>query len=501
MPDSRRLTVLLLVMCGALALVIGANSSLSLALPDVARDTGATQTQLTWVVNAYALVFAALLLPIGLAADRYGRRGALVLGLAVFGGAGLASAFTNDPAVLIGLRALAGAGAAAVMPATLSVLVDAYPPQRRSRAISVWAGVSGAGALFGVLLAGVLVESFWWGSVQLAYGAGALAAVLASLAVVPPSRNPDLPVDAVGGVLALVGLSGVVYGVVEGPERGWTDGVTVTALVVGVVGSALFVRHELHADDPMLDVRLFRSPGLSAGSALVFLQFFAAFGFFYLAPQFLQYVRDFSPLQAALALLPIAAGIGPASALGPRLLDRFGARDVGAFGMGQLATAFVLFAWLADGPYWRFAVTLAVFGFGFGLALTPGTVLIIDGLPADRRTLSAAVNDVTREVGGALGGSVLASILVAVYGDRVLAATQGLPPEAATAAGDGAAQALGIADQLGPAGAALADAARTSFTDGYAAALSVGAGVLLLGAVVAGIVAPRHTRVPEAAVG
>jgi EmrB/QacA subfamily drug resistance transporter len=498
MVRSRSLTVLLVVMCASLALVIGANSSLSLALPDIARDTGATQTQLTWVVNAYALVFAALLLPVGLAADRYGRRGALVLGLAVFGGASLASAFTSEPLVLIALRALAGAGAAAVMPATLSVLVDAYPPERRSRAIAVWAGVSGAGALFGVVLAGVLVESFWWGSVQVAYGVGALAAVLASLAVVPTSSNPDLPVDAAGGVLSLLALSGIVFGVVEGPERGWTDGLTVTALVVGAVSAALFVRHELRAADPMLDVRLFRSPGLAAGSALVFLQFFAAFGFFFLAPQFLQYVRDFSPLEAALALLPIALGIGPASALGPRLLDRFGARDVGAFGMGQMATSFALFAWLADGPYWQFAVTLSVFGFGFGLAVTPGTVLIIDGLPEDRRTLSAAVNDVTREVGGALGGAVLASVLVAVYADRIAGATGGLPPDAAAVAGEGAAQALGIAQQLGPGGAALAEAARDAFTDGYALALSVGAVVLLLGAVVTGLVAPRRVRADEA---
>lgn len=219
-PRRGSLGFLLVVMCAALALVIGAGSSLSLALPDIASDIGATQSELTWVVNAYALVFAALLLPIGIAADRFGRRGALLLGLGVFGLASLASGFAEDPGVLIWLRGLAGVGAAAVMPATLSVLVDAYPEGQRTRAISIWAGVSGAGALIGILLAGILLEAFWWGSVQLVYGVLALAVVLVCAVVVPASRNPELHLDVPGGALSLGGLGGVVFAVIEGPERG-----------------------------------------------------------------------------------------------------------------------------------------------------------------------------------------------------------------------------------------------------------------------------------------
>lgn len=493
---SPSLGALLALMCAALALVIGANSSLSVALPDLAADVGASQTQLSYVVNAYALVFAALLLPIGIAADKYGRRAFLVAGLAVFGAASLASAYVDSPGAVIVLRGVAGLGAAAVMPATLSVLVDAFPPERRTFAVSVWAGVSGAGAMLGVLLSGVLLEFFWWGSVQLAYGVAAATVAVAAVAVVPPSRNPALSLDAVGSVLALVGLFGLVLGVIEGPERGWSDPLTVAALVVGVAALVGFVRYEATTPDPMLDVRLFRNPGLSAGSVQVFLQFFAAFGFFFLAPQFLQFVQGQDALGAALRLLPLAIGIGPASTLGPRLLERFGSRWVGAFGMGQMATAFALFALLGDGPYWRFAVTLVVFGFGFGLAITPGTQLIIDGLPADRRTLSAAVNDVTREVGGALGGAVAASVLVAVYGAQL--STTGLPAPAAEAAEDGIASALGIAGQLGPQGAALVTSAQDAFTAGYAAALLVGAAALLAGAVVGGLLAPSRTPEPSA---
>lgn len=258
------------------------------------------------------------------------------------------------------------------------------------------------------------------------------------------------------------------------------------------------MRWEAAARDPMLDVRLFRDPGLVAGSTLVFLQFFAAFGFFFLAPQFLQFVQGHDALGAALRLLPLALGIGPASNLGPQLLARFGSRWVGAFGMGQMATAFVLFAQLGDGPYWRFAANLVVFGFGFRLAITPGTQVIIDGLPADRRTLSAAVNDVTREVGGALGGAVAASVLVAVYGAELV--TAGLPTPAVQAAEDGVAGALGVAGQLGPPGAALVASATQSFTAGYSAALLVGAAVLLLGAVVGGVLAPARPAAVEDAV-
>jgi EmrB/QacA subfamily drug resistance transporter len=492
---STPLGALLALMCTALALVIGANSSLSVALPDLAADLGATQTELSYVVNAYALVFAALLLPVGFAADRYGRRGFLVAGLAVFGAASLASAHVSSPEAVIVLRGVAGLGAAAVMPATLSVLVDAFPPERRTFAVSVWAGVSGAGAMLGVLLSGVMLEFFWWGSVQVAYGVAAAVVAVAAFAVVSPSRNPSLSLDPVGGGLALVGLSGLVLGVIEGPERGWTDPLTLTALVVGLLALAGFVRWEATADAPMLDVRLFRNPGLAAGSALVFLQFFAAFGFFFLAPQFLQFVQGHDALGAALRLLPLALGIGPASNLGPKLLERFGSRWVGAFGMGQMAVAFALFAQLGDGPYWRFAAALVVFGFGFGLAITPGTQLIIDGLPADRRTLSAAVNDVTREVGGALGGAVAASVLVAVYGAQLT--TTGLPEPAAEAAEEGVAAALGVAGQLGPQAAALVVSATSAFTDGYRVALLVGAAVLLAGAFVSGLVAPRETPAPQ----
>jgi predicted MFS family arabinose efflux permease len=297
----------------------------------------------------------------------------------------------------------------------------------------------------------------------------------------------------VGSALAASGLAALVLGIIEGPERGWADAVTLTALAGGAVLLALFVVHERRTPAPLLDVRLF-GRGLSTGSSLVFLQFFAASGFFLLAPQFLQSVLGRSTLEAVLSLLPLTAGIAPGSALAPRLVARSGPRVVGAAGMGAMAAGFVLLAVVGAGPYWQFGPSLALFGLGFGLAVTPGTTFIIDGLPADRRTLASAVNDVTREVGAALGGSLLASVLVTTYADAITPAARDLPPGAADAAGDGVAAALGVADSLGPAGAALAEAAREAFTDGYRTALVLGAAALVLGAALCAVLAPRSPQ-------
>ncbi|MGF1662139.1 MAG: MFS transporter [Kineosporiaceae bacterium] len=323
------------------------------------------------------------------------------------------------------------------------------------------------------------------------------SAALVSLAVVPPSRTPGLPLDPPGGLLALVGLSGLVLGLIEGPERGWTAPLTLVALGAGIVGLAAFVWWEARARAPMLDVRLFRRPALAAGSILIFLQFFAAFGLFYLLPQFFQFVQGAEPLEAALKLLPMGLGIAPASALGPQILQRLGTRATGAGGLLLMAVAFLLFGLAGDAPYWQLGPVIVVFGFGLGLSITPGTQLIIDGLPADRRTLSAAVNDVTREVGGVLGGAVAASVLVAVYGRDLV--TTGLPPQAAEAAEEGVGAALAIAGSLGPQGAELVASARDAFTAGYSVVMLVAMAALVLGAVLTALLAPgRHEPGPEA---
>ena len=490
------LTLLLVLMGVALGLVIGANSSLSVAQPDIARALGATQTELTWVVNSYALAFAALLLPAGIAADKYGRRSALLIGLVLFGGASLVSGWAANPTALIALRGVAGLGATLVMPATLSVLVDSFPAERRGFAVSVWAGITGAGALLGVLASGLLLNSFWWGSIQVLYGIGALAIVPAVFLIVPNLRNPQLPLDPAGGLWAATGLAGIVFGVIEGPDQGWNSTPTLVGLIGGAAALGIFVMVELRSPAPMLDVRLFRSRGLAAGSLLVSLMSMALFGFFLIGPQYLQFIRGYDTLETALRLLPFAIGIGPTSQFSPKLVERIGGRWVGALGATLMGAGLLILASSTGQPYLVFAAGLVVTAAGMGLALPAGTTLIIDGLPADRRTLSSAVNDVTRELGSAIGAAVFGSLLLTVYRGQVNPSLGGLPAVAADSARDGIAGAMAISPGTWPLSRALVPASTNGFTLGFQDAMLIGATLLLGTAVLIAVVAPVAVTPP-----
>ena len=286
--QSRR-TALLPVVLLSLALVVAAVPALNVALPHLASDTDATMSQLQWIVDAYALVFAGLLLPAGALGDRYGRKPVLVTGLLLFAtGAGLA-ALTTSPDVLIGLRGLMGVGAALVMPTTLSIITTSFPKEQRGRAVGAWIGVAGAGAVLGLLTSGLLLEVWGWQSVFVFSAAAGLLIAVAAIRLVPNSRDAEPPrVDYVGGLLSVVALSGIVFAAIEGPERGWSDTLTVAASVVGVVGAVLWVVWGLYADEPLLDPRLFARRDFSTGVLSITLQFFVFFGFVFLIVQFVQ---------------------------------------------------------------------------------------------------------------------------------------------------------------------------------------------------------------------
>ncbi|TQK18530.1 EmrB/QacA subfamily drug resistance transporter [Microbacterium sp. SLBN-154] len=493
-----RLRGLLISLCVALALVVAGNSALAIALPDIATDLEADQSELTWIIDAYALTFAAFLLTAGLLADKIGRRTVIIVGLAVFGAASLASAFAPDPAWFIALRAISGAGAAAIFPVTLSALVDAYPPERRTFAIAVWSGVSSAGAVGGTIVAGVLLEWFWWGSVQLLFGGVALLLVIPSVILVAQNRNPRLSADPLAALWSVLALTGIVFAVIEGPKRGWDDALVLVALVVGVLGVGAFIVHQLRAKQPSLDVRLFRSRGLSAGSLIVTAQFFASLGLFVLAPQYLQLVQEFTPLGAALSLLVIPVGVGAGIGGSVALARRFGQGTPGALGLVLMAAGFagaaLTLAEGTDASIWVLAVALAVFGVGFGMGITPGTELIIEGLPAERRSIASAVNDITREVGGVLGIAVLSSVLLSSYRDEIAGVLDGVPEPAQEVIESGAGAAIGASEAFGPAGDAIAEAARDAFAIGLGSASWVAAAVLAATAVVCIALVPPRRR-------
>ena len=482
----RRRRAILVVVAAALMMVVSAVSGLNVALPDLARATGASQTQLTWIVDAYTVAFAGLLLSVGALGDRYGRKGVLIAGLVVFGAAAAWATTIGDPATLVVARAAMGVGAAAVMPTTLSVITTSFPPEERGRAVGVWVGVAGGGAVIGLFGSGLLLEFFSWSSFFGLNVALAVVALAGTVAVVPASRDAHPPrLDVPGALLSLVAVAGLVFGIIEGADQGWTAAATLTACVVGGVTLVAFVVRELATDHPLLDVRLFRLAGFGAGSLSISAQFFAAFGFFFIVLQYLQFVVGRSPLEAALTLLPLPFVLIPSARLAPRIAERVGTNRVAATGLVSLAGGLAVISRLeVDFSALTFYVGLVLFGLGMGLAGTPATTAITSSLPADRQGVASAVNDLARELGSALGIAVLGSMLTSGYRDGLAPAVAGLPHQVARGATSSIAFVQSDAVvSLGAAGSRLVQAAQRAFVDGVTASLLVAAAVLLAAAV------------------
>jgi EmrB/QacA subfamily drug resistance transporter len=492
-PRQRRLV--LGVMSLALMMVVSAVSGLNVALPDLARDVGASQSQLQWIVDAYAIIFAGLLLPAGALGDRYGRKGVLLAGFAIFGTAAGAAMFVDAPATLIGLRAAMGIGAALVMPVTLSVITTSFPEEERGRAVGLWVGVAGGGAVLGLLGSGLLLQWFSWNSFFLLNVVLAIVAGLGTLAVVPSSRDAESPrLDLMGALLSMVGLVAVVYAIIEGPHRGWLDAGTLAALGGGLVALVAFVAWELRVAHPLLDPRLFGRRGFGTGSLSLTVQFFAAFGFFFIVIQYLQLVAGFSPLKAAAAMLPMPLVMIPLARHAPVLATRFGINRVGAGGLLLMAGGLGILSFIeVDYAFWHFTAGLAVFAAGMALSGAPATTAIIASLPASKQGVASAVNDTSRELGGALGIAVLGSILNARYRDGIAPFVQHLPERIAERATESIAFVqLGAAERLGPDGPRIIAEANLAFVDGAATAMRVVAGMLVLAALYVVVRAPAR---------
>ncbi|MHB9857388.1 MFS transporter [Streptomyces sp. YIM S03343] len=494
----------------ALAAVVSAVPALNLATPSIAQDLDAGQTQISWVVDSYALVFAALLLPAGATGDRYGRRRALIVGLVIFAVGAGGAMMVNTPGQLIAVQGILGIGAALVMPATLSTITSTFPPERRVRAVGTWAGVSGASAMLGLLAAGVLLEFWSWRSVFALNIVLGLIALLGTLRFIPASADPTAPhLDIIGALISVVGLGVLVYSIIEAPTAGWGSARTIGGLAAAVVILAGFVGWELTRTEPLLDPRLFKLRGFTAGTITVTLQFFGFFGFVFLVVQYLQLVRGNSALVAALSTLPLAVFMMPsARALAPRAATRLGATPVMIVGLLLIAGGFGVLAQLeTDSGYLPFLGGLLPLGLGMGLAMTPATSAITDALPPAKQGVGSAMNDLARQLGAALGIAVLGSITQSVYRDNL--PTSVFPPQMPTDKVGKVRASLGasthMADQVpAPMKAAaqrIAAQARTAFTDGMHNALLWATGLLIVTAVaVAATVTIKATRArPEAA--
>lgn len=496
-PDRRR-WLALAVLCLSLLLIVVDNTIVNVALPTLQRELGATTSQLQWIVDAYILVFAGLLLTGGSLGDRFGRKRALTLGLLLMAGASTLSAVSGTAGQLIATRALLGVGAALVMPATLSILTNIFTdPVERGRAIAIWAGTAGMAVAIGPVTGGWLLQDYWWGAVFLVNIPVIAIALAAGARLLPESRDERASrLDVVGALLSILGLTTLIWTIIEAPEAGWTGVQTLAGGAVAVALLVAFVAWERRVEHPLLDVTFFRNARFSAASAAITLTFFAMFGSFFLLTQYLQLVLGFTALQAGVRLLPVAGAmvvIAPASAA---LVERLGTKVVVAAGLGITSVGLLLASFLtATGGYTPLAGVLVVLSIGMALTMAPATESIMGSLPRSKAGVGSAVNDTTRELGGALGVAVLGSTMASVYRERIGDALSGLPlpGEVVEAAQESLGGAVFLASELGGAPAdTLVEAARVAFVAGMGTSFLVGAGAALLGAVITYLALPAR---------
>jgi EmrB/QacA subfamily drug resistance transporter len=496
-PDRWRILGVLVL---ALAVTSVDHTIINVAMPRLVGDLGATAAQLQWVVAAYTVVFAGMLLTAGSMGDRFGRRHALIAGLATFLAGSVAAASSSSTTSLIVSRGVMGLGGALIMPTTLSILVNVFgSPRERAKAIAIWTAASGAGIALGPIVGGALMRSFSWSSVFWINVPLLAVALVGAVHLVPDSRDPHATrLDPFGAVLSIVGIGSLVYAIIQAPDSGWTSTASLCWFALGVTTAVAFVEWELHRTDPMLDMRLFRNRSFSAGSSAIALLFFAMAGTVFLQAQYLQFVLQYTPLAAGLALVPAALGMLLGTGAGAHMAAALGGRVAVATGTFVAATGIATQAAFADGiSYAPTGIGLLLFGLGAGIAMAPATDLIMATLPTARAGVGSAVNDTVRELGGALGVAIIGSIAATGYASTVrhqVAGVPGMTGAERQIASDNVGAALELSHHLGTGANDVAAMARSAFVDAMSTSLWVAVGVTLVATVVALAYLPRGSR-------
>jgi EmrB/QacA subfamily drug resistance transporter len=473
----------------------------NVALPTLVRELHASNSQLQWVVDAYNLVFAALLLAAGSLSDRLGRKGFLLAGLVVFGAASFAGGLTTTAGQLIVARCVMGLGAAMIFPTTLSLISNVYTERaERARAIGLWGATAGIAIALGPIVGGWLLEQFSWTSIFFAMApVAALGGALVAWSV-PTSRHPGANrTDVPGLVLSSAAVAVLTYTLIEAPSHGWSGGRSLAGYALAAGLFAAFIVRERTAAEPMLDLSLFRNLRFSAASGSVTVTFFALSGFSFLITQYFQFFKGYGPLSTGVHLLPVAISVGVMSVLGTQLAVRFGTKQVVTAGLFCL-TGF--FAWVSTAStattYLEIAGQMVLGGSGVGLVSAPATEAIMGVVPKAKAGIGSAVNDATRLLGSTLGVAVIGSVYASLYNNRL---TDRLPaelaPRLARTAHDSVGAALELATRTGRDGhPALANgvhaAASKAFFDGFSSACLVAAGVCAAAAIVTLLLLPAH---------
>jgi EmrB/QacA subfamily drug resistance transporter len=473
----------------------------NVALPSLVRELHASTSQLQWVVDAYSLVFAALLLASGSLSDRLGRKGMLLAGLGVFGAASVAGGFMTTPGQLIVARCVMGLGAAMIFPATLSLISNIFVQRgERARAIGLWGATAGMAIALGPIAGGWLLEHFSWASIFFAMApVAALGAALVAWSV-PTSRDPQAPrADGPGFVLSTAAIGLLIYTIIQAPDVGWSAPRSIACFAAAAVLLTAFIAWERRVSEPLLDLSLFRNLRFTAASASVTVVFFSLAGFIFLVTQYFQFFKGYSPLSTGVHLLPVASSVGVMSVLGTRLAVRYGTKVVVAGGLACL-TGF--FAWVSSASvhtsYLEIAAQMLLGGSGMGLTSAPATEAIMGVVPRAKAGVGSAVNDTTRLLGATLGVAVIGSVYASLYAERLTRALTGVAPQPLIdAAHSSVGAALAVAGQASAAGRPLLGghvqaAASSAFFDGMSAGCLVAAGVSAAGAILAVALLPAQ---------
>ncbi|SDG13255.1 drug resistance transporter, EmrB/QacA subfamily [Sinosporangium album] len=484
-PHPRRWWILG-ALCLALLVLVVDNMILNLAIPSLMSELGATPADIQWIIDAYILVFAGLLITSGGLSDRYGRRRFLVIGLAVLGGASAVAMLATEPWHLIGARALMGVGGSILMPSTLSILITVFDETERRKAIAVWSTVSMVGVILGPTLGGTLLEFFWWGSAFAINIPIAVIAIVAAIVIMPESKGDARPVDPLGVILSVVGMSSLVFAVISGPHWGWTSGRTLTAAAVAVVALVAFIIWESRIAHPMLPMDLFKNRNFSGASFTIVLMSFGSGAVLLMLTQYLQFVLGMGPMEAGLGLLPYAISTAVFNAVGATLGQRIPNRPLILAGMAVVAVGFAVLSFLpTSNGYWLMLVALMIMGMGMGMAGPAVYTTLMGAVPPQHAGVGSAVNDTVQQVGAALSVALLGSVLAGIY-------TANMPGGAPAAARESISGALASGDP------GLAEAGRESFVAAMSFGSWVGVG-FTIAAVVLGSFLLRRTVAPAAA--
>lgn len=496
----------LAILSASVFMVVVDNLIVNVALPTLQRELDATVTSLQWIVDAYALVFACLLLAGGALGDRLGRKRALQVGLvlfAIFSGFG---AFAGSSSELILWRGAMGIGAALVFPATLAIITNLFiDPVERAKAIGVWSAVSGMAVAFGPVAGGFLLEHFWWGSVFLINIPIVVVALAIGHVLIPDSRDEHRGrFDMVGLVLSIVAVGALVFTVIESPHWGWGSSASNIGFAIAAAALVAFVHYESRRAEPLLDVTFFRNPRFSAATGSIGIAFFCLFGFTFLVTQYFQFVRGYEPLESGLRTVPFAVGAGVTAPLAARAALKWGTTRVVALGLFNMSVGFFIMSRVdADAAYWGpIVISMLFIANGLSLVTSPSTDAVMGSLPRHKAGVGSAVNDISREVGGTLGVAVTGSIFISLYSpklgelfQRVPGLVDSLPGGVLELAQDSVGAAYSVGQQSPePARAQVLESVSDAFVHGFSTACLVCSVAALVGSLFALRFLPARAR-------